>query len=154
MAATPADDPWYDPASALPWHDVAMERAASFATAEAGRALWRENAAARGQGRCTQAEREIVETLITARIDDLAGGPLAAEPSASAAVVGALIEHMDAAGDWAGKVDDCLTLEDCDAAAADFEVTARAGAMDGREVAQIRAALRARRAALKSAAAA
>lgn len=156
MAATPADDPWYDPASALPWHDVAMERAASFATEEDGRALWRSNAAARKEGRCTQAEREIVETMITARIGDLheAGGP-SAEPSAGAATVAALIEHMDNSDGWLDKVEDCLSLDDWDAARADFEAgPAKSGRLETAEVALIRQAFTAKRAELEKAAAA
>ena len=53
------------------WLDDALEQAATFATEDAGRKLWREAAAKKKAGQCSTADAGRIGDLITARIEDL-----------------------------------------------------------------------------------
>lgn len=148
MRATPENDPWYagPPQDAPPsdgeWLIEALGKAGAFADEAAGRQLWKDNAAQHRAGKVTTADRKRVEMLIQARIDDLRAKPLE----------GVVVQEPPAADDpmaaWHDRVADILTTEDADAALADLEVTRKAGTMDGRQHAEVKAAIRARMAGL------
>ncbi|HUK73765.1 MAG TPA: phage recombination protein Bet [Streptosporangiaceae bacterium] len=53
------------------WLDAALEQAATFATEDAGRNLWRTVAAKKKAGQCSATDAGHLGDLITARIDDL-----------------------------------------------------------------------------------
>jgi hypothetical protein len=53
------------------WLDAARSAAATLATEEAGRRLWREAAAKANAGECLPADATRIQELITARLSDL-----------------------------------------------------------------------------------
>jgi hypothetical protein len=152
LAATPADDPWYDPASQPQakddarqrWLSWATESAVTFTTPEAAARLSGKISAKLAAGQVTADGAGRLTALIDARTEELEGEP----------VEGVIVTEPLAPEDaWAAKVQDITSQDDADAAMADLKVSAKASNMPMATYQSILAAIQARAAELQKAAA-
>jgi len=126
------------------WLDATLTKAATFATEEDGRNLWRAVAAKKKARQCGDADASHVGELITARIEDLKRAaeedlkPVAEQVPAAAVTV---VAPLDPEDPWKAKIDDIAGADEAADTSAEFEELCQAGQITPARAARIRAAI-------------
>lgn len=105
------------------WFDEALARAGSFTTEEAGRALWREVAAARRNRIIGENEARELGTLINAQIADLKAGTGDVIEGQVVTTAVPPVTGLDPEDSWYAKVESVTSSEDAAAAIADVQAS-------------------------------
>ena len=133
MAATPEEvDAWATPAGGGDWADKAVEQAATLASKDAGRTLWRQAAAKAAAGEITAEQKDHIHGLIGAQMEHLDSPERPVEGTVSAPD-----------GDsWQGDISAMTTKEDATALLDKVDKDHRGGVLDSRRAKALRVAIR------------
>jgi hypothetical protein len=136
----PGDDAWATPEGGGDWVSGAIEQAAGLTSRDAGRVLWQQAVAKEQAGEITKEQKNEVFGLITARMEDL-----------EQAVEGTIAPPD---GDpWQAKVEEITNAEDAEKAIAELDQAHADGHIDNRRHKALRAAMSAKGASKRGAAA-